>query len=156
MHSSATAHLLRTISRSYLCNKSKPNCLKQLENRLIPTRAPPPQIENTKNSCSCQASTEYTAFHFIKTITQKPAKNYIKLPPCTTPSPFSSTLLPNTQNKQLPNSAKTQPHQSDTAPEKVALKASHRTGYFIPRRAFLKPKQHNQKTLADPNSLEGL
>lgn len=72
-------------------------CLKQLEKRATPTPFPPPRLKTEKKqkkSCFCQASTEYTAFHFIKTIIQKPAKNYIKLPPCTTPSPFLQPLLP--------------------------------------------------------------
>lgn len=105
-HRGATAPV--PIFHSYLCNKSKPNCSKQMENRLSPT-LPPPQNRKLKKkrSCFCQASPENTAFHFIKTITQKPAKNYIKLPPCTTPSPFSSTLLPNTQSAS-------QPHGRDT------------------------------------------
>lgn len=124
-------------------------CLKQLENRESPTPFPPPrQKTNKKNSCFCQASTEYTAFHFIKTIIQKPAKNYIKLPPCTTPSPFLQPLLP---SKEPPNPARTGPHQGDTA-----LNASYPTGSPSPHTEFSRPKQHYQEAAANPESPVGL
>lgn len=56
------------------------NCLKQLENRLTSTPSPE-NLTSLKHGCFCQASTERAAFHFITTITQKAAKNDIKLPP---------------------------------------------------------------------------
>lgn len=122
-HSSVTAPSLRTIFHPYhSIHNSKPDCLKQLENRLTPI---PPQIENNRRFC--QASTEYTAFHCIKTITHKPAKNYIKLPPCITPSPFPSTLLPNS----FPT-ARAGWHQRDTAPEERKQHWTPHTALAIP------------------------
>lgn len=95
VHSSVTAPHQEQYSTSTFMTNTSLECLKQLENRATPTPFPTPrQKTKQKKSCFCQASTEYTAFHFIKTIIQKPAKNYIKLPPCTTPSPFPQPLSP--------------------------------------------------------------
>lgn len=96
-HSSATAPSARTIFHFYLHDKSKSRVFKSAGKESNSNSFPPSKMENRKKQkkiCFCQASTEYTAFHFIKTIIQKPAKNYIKLPPCTTPSPFLQPLLP--------------------------------------------------------------
>ena len=64
-HSSATAPSLRAIFYSYLCDKTKPNCLKQLENRPTPFPLYPPSKKNRKQKIAVSAKQALNTLHSI-------------------------------------------------------------------------------------------